>query len=89
MEKVFYCVDCGQPFYSKATKALRCPECRKEHAKEYRRQRKEGIYKRTPSKTLNEIMRELQVYNREHNTKLTYGQYVLKVEGVQANGKKK
>lgn len=50
-----------------------------------RRKNAELIFK----KTLNEIMRDLKAYNSEHNTHLTYGQYVSKFEGRQPDGKQK
>ena len=89
MEKLFYCVNCGRPFTSKAHKAERCPECRQERikqlAKENYRRKKYGQRKGTASKSINKIMRELKAYNQEHNTHLSYGQYVSQIEGRQAN----
>ena len=86
------CINCGQTFKAHAPTALRCDECkqertRKQHKAYMARRRKsaELIFK----KTLNEIMRDLKAYNSEHNTHLTYGQYVSKFEGRQPNGKHK
>ena len=42
---------------------------------------KKKSYYTQSKKTIKEILRELQEYNRENNTNLTYGQYVLKIEG--------
>lgn len=42
-----------------------------------------------PQKTINEVMKELTEYNREHNTHLSYGQYILLTEGGKPNGKKR
>lgn len=89
MERVFYCTDCGQPFKSKATWALRCPKCRCKHEREreqaYRRRKKAEQYGGVKQKTINEVMRELEAYNKENHTTLSYGQYVLKIEGRRRN----
>lgn len=38
--------------------------------------------KRVPSgKSIREILVELEVYNKEHGTSLTYGQYIELIEG--------
>lgn len=34
----------------------------------------------TPCKSLNQVMRDLKRYNKEHGTYLTYGQYIAMVE---------
>ena len=80
MEKVVYCVDCGQPFISKSNSAKRCTECRAANKKELSRKRKKG-YRQEPSKSIAEVMRELKAYNEKHGTFISYGQYVSKVEG--------
>lgn len=85
MERTIYCVDCGKRFKSKARRVIRCPECRLEHKKiinrENYRRKKGKLYKTEPTKSINEIMRELKAYNKNHGTRRTYGQYVSLVEG--------
>ena len=89
MEKVFYCVDCKEPFKSKSYRAERCPKCRQERQRLLKREnyirKKERKYGENSLKTIREIMRELKAYNQEHNTHLSYGQYVSQIEGRQAN----
>lgn len=84
------CIDCGTVFIGYSRKAKRCPECREKRAKEYRKNYngslksnrkmsvKHNIY---PKMTLSEVLRELRIYNKENNTNLSYGQFVLILEG--------
>jgi predicted nucleic acid-binding Zn-ribbon protein len=83
------CIDCGENFYSISTQVLRCPECRAKYKKEY-----EKIYKKEnprrkkrkisrgmpPSKSISQVLRELEAYNKEHGTWLSYGQYIAMIE---------
>lgn len=89
MTKIYIksCIDCGKTFKAHANNAKRCDECKQELAREKAREqnalrKRENLYKKArktkPKKTLSEIMRELEAYNKEHGTHLTYGQYVSK-----------
>lgn len=92
------CKDCGCTFlvHPRGHRAERCEDCREEHIRirDQRNRLKREQKKRArmypgPAKTIHEILRECRIYNQEHGTNLTYGQYVMKVEGVRTNGKKK
>ena len=84
------CALCGETFIARSHSAKYCPECR-DYAKikrdrKYYAEKKNSYYKRS-GKSIREIMRELQQYNREHKTNLTYGQYVQMIEGGHGNEK--
>ena len=89
------CIDCGQTFIAHGHSALRCEECKEKitriRRRENMRKKRKGVrlYPAQPAKTIYEIERERRIYNQEHGTNLSYGQYVLKVEGRQPDGKKK
>lgn len=76
MSKIYQkkCKWCGSPFESEKPCKKICPACdaaKKEKEEEKKRQRQK------PDK-LGDLQREIDTYNREHGTALTYGQYVLK-----------
>ena len=82
MKKLKHCADCKQPFYG-GSNSKRCPECQAKRTKE---QQKIKYLKRRNKynkslKDINEIVREVEAYNKEHNTRLTYGKYVSMMEG--------
>lgn len=86
MAKVYVkiCDNCKRKFVARSANAVYCEDCRKK-AKQIRiakAKAKKPYYTRS-KKSLYEIIREMEAYNREHNTHLTYGQYVLKIEGGQ------
>ena len=84
------CIECGQPFIAYGQKALRCPECRKivarkqiasskSHWLRSKKANKKKSYR--PPMTINEVLKELEMYNKVHGTRLSYGQFVLIMEG--------
>lgn len=88
------CKECGVKFIAYSRKALRCPECRRnairEQNKSYQRQLQQSIKevkkittKKTyrPPMTINEVVNEMEKYNKVHGTCLSYGQFVLILEG--------
>jgi tRNA(Ile2) C34 agmatinyltransferase TiaS len=85
------CIECGQLFIAYGHKALRCPECRKKVAREQikdskshwlrTRKSKKATYR--PPMTISEVLKELEMYNKVHGTRLSYGQFVLILEGYQ------
>lgn len=89
----FKCTVCGKAFKSTGTHAQFCPECRPgikaERTREYnrtcwdvkkRKERKKRVLAEIQS--INEVMRELEKYNKSHGTCYTYGQYTaLKFSG--------
>ena len=80
------CVDCGCTFTAFSRGALRCAECKIEHKRRtaatgmasYRNGKKQKPYK--VKKTIREVIVELERYNKEHGTHLSYGQFVQKME---------
>ena len=76
MSKIYQkkCKWCGSPFESETRGKKICPACDSvKRAKEEERKRQ----RQKPDK-LGDLQREIDTYNREHGTALTYGQYVLK-----------
>jgi uncharacterized Zn finger protein (UPF0148 family) len=86
-----YCQICGSEFITKTGKGKYCPICRKEQQRRQNRNNNRAKYEKkktakeqpTPHnhKILNDLMWELKAYNEKHNTKLSYGEYVLLIEG--------
>ena len=82
------CQDCGITFDAKARSNLRCEKCKKAWAKRQSRNYKDRnrvklktkIYRTRPSMSIREVIRAMEKYNREHNTYLSYGQFVQKME---------
>ena len=93
MSKIYekICINCGETFKTHGHSALRCVECRQQLERQKQRDRylikKAKGHRLRPAKSINQILRELEAYNKEHKTHLTYGQYMLKVEGGQADEK--
>ena len=83
------CMDCGEVFIAYSKKALRCEKCRilskKQRSKDWmqkdRAMSKNKTTKMPLKKTIREVLRELEIYNKEHKTRLSYGQFVQKMEG--------
>lgn len=86
------CIDCGKMFTAQSRAAKRCPECNLKHRKEYRQEyaevnKKEQIEPKKKikkpmrkPKTISQILKEVEAYNKEHKTRLSYGQYVALVD---------
>lgn len=81
----YMCMKCGKSFFTYGkTKRRLCDDCVKENRKvanlKYYTETCIGIKtapkKKEHSKSLMEIMRELNTYNEEHGTFLTYGKYI-------------
>lgn len=80
------CVDCGHTFTAYSRGALRCAECKVEHKRRtaavgmasFRNGKKSKPYK--VRKTIREVLKELEKYNKKHGTRLSYGQFVQKME---------
>lgn len=81
------CSQCGEKFYT-TQKVQICPNCKEQNRIERETQQKE-VYKavkpnnkpkkRKPFKSIPQIEKERAIYNKEHNTLLSYGQYVALV----------
>lgn len=81
------CIDCGATFVAHQPKALRCPTCKTEHLRTLRREfsrkiraeERRTINQKTryaPSLPIVETIIACEKYNREHGTRLSYGQFV-------------
>ena len=71
------CAECHKVFRNPDENERFCPECKK--IKEDRKNLKQKA-KSVKSKSILQITRELEQYNKEHRTRLTYGQYVSSVD---------
>ena len=67
------CAECHKVFRNPDENERFCPECKK--IKEGRKKPKQKA-KSVKSKSIYQITRELEKYNKEHKTMLSYGQYV-------------
>ena len=81
----YICMKCGKSFFTYGkTKRRLCDDCVKENRRmanlKYYQETCIGVEtapkKKEHSKSLMEIMRELNAYNEEHGTFLTYGKYI-------------
>lgn len=79
------CDKCGKPFYTSNKKISVCPMCIEENrkivqnAKENKKETKQPttkIKKKNP-KSIYEILRDKDEYNKANGTNLSYGKYVL------------
>ena len=68
------CAECGKIFRNPDENERLCPECKK--IKESKKKPKQKA-KSIKSKSIWQITRELEKYNKEHGTLLSYGQYAL------------
>lgn len=78
------CLKCGCEFTHTNVNKKYCAECEPQVKRE--RNRKFMAQKRAKSplrhKTIAEVITELERYNKEHGTCLSYGQYVLRMGGT-------
>jgi hypothetical protein len=83
------CIDCGKSFIGYCNEK-RCKDCKRDES--YRRNqeyikrmrlKKEKAERPQAKVSLDQIIKELEQYNRENGTHLSYGQYVaMKQEGA-------
>lgn len=82
------CSQCGETFYTGEKGKQLCPNCKEQNRIEREAQQKESYKavkpnnkpkKRKPFKSIPQIEKERAIYNKEHNTYLSYGQYVSMV----------
>ena len=71
------CAECGKIFRNPDENERFCPECKK--TKEDRKNPKQKA-KSNKNKSILQITRELEKYNKEHKTRLSYGEYVALVD---------
>ncbi len=78
-----YCLQCGCEFEHRTRLKVYCDECidkrQKERNIKYMRERRKVRSKKNKilqkPKSIGEVISEMEAYNKEHGTKLTYGQY--------------
>lgn len=88
MTKTVTCNWCKKGFQPSNPNQKYCDDCRAKHGKEIKaeykktRQRKKRVLKvkPLPKKTIPEMVRDILAYNQKHDTHLTYGQYVGKLQ---------
>lgn len=71
------CAECYKVFRNPDENERFCPECKK--IKESKKKARQKA-KSTKSKSILQVTRELEKYNREHRTMLSYGEYVALVD---------
>lgn len=69
------CVECHKVFRNPNENERFCPECNK-----IKESKKKASRKSKSIKSILQIARELEKYNREHRTMLSYGEYVALVD---------
>lgn len=78
------CPICYADFIPKNTKHVYCEECklyRNAEIRAYRESKRPIIVDRLSKvRSVDDIVRDLEAYNKKHGTWLTYGQYVMKLE---------
>ena len=81
------CERCGCEIVTTHHLQRYCTRCRADVRRETQRKacRRYKNKRVVNHKSVNEIIKELNAYNKEHNTSLTYGQYMLILEGVNGN----
>ena len=69
------CAECYKVFRNPDENERLCPECKKiKESKKKARQKSKSI------KSILQVTRELEKYNKEHRTMLSYGKYVALVD---------
>jgi hypothetical protein len=71
------CVECHKFFRNPNENERLCPDCKK--AKDNKKKLKQEVKPKT-SKNIYQTIREIEKYNKEHKTRLSYGQYVSSVD---------
>lgn len=66
------CAECHKVFRNPNENERFCPECKKIRDRKKRKSKAD--------KSLYQIMKDLAKYNKEHKTRLSYGQYVALVD---------
>ena len=81
------CILCGVEFETKGRTALYCPECKVIVKKQHDRERSAALLKEPMEETIpyspkeglekiGKVVVQVERYNREHGTCLSYGKYV-------------
>ena len=69
------CAECHKVFRNPDENERLCPECKK-----IKESKKKAKQKAKTNKSILQITRELEKYNKEHKTRLSYGKYVALVD---------
>ena len=75
----YNCEICGMPIYSKGKKRIiKCEACLKRERSKRAREKTNSPYRKyTSNSKLQKEVHQIEVFNRLHNTKYTYGKYEL------------
>lgn len=73
MEYKLICKHCGKEFYHKTYQKVYCNEC---SALGRKKRGGKASLKKMATKSISQVVRELEKYNKEHGTCISYGQYV-------------
>lgn len=75
-----FCPICDEEFEPTSASQIYCHDCRKNRNADIqayiREQKKKGKPTRVRPKSIKRILRDLEQYNKQHGTLLSYGQYV-------------
>ena len=75
------CLICGKEYTANAYNTKWCKDCvtigRKKRNADCRKRRKNAaIIRNKPYTNINDVLRQMEAYNKEHNTCLSYGQFI-------------
>lgn len=79
------CGQCGAEYYTNSPRKRLCQKCEKENRQRNIKNTNEQfkVYKprkKPTGKSIYQVIREIEKYNKEHKTMLSYGQYVALVD---------
>lgn len=79
------CTQCGKEYYTNSPKKRLCLKCERFNRAENVRKTNEQykVYiprKKAKFKSIYQVIRDVEKYNKEHKTRLSYGQYVATVD---------
>ena len=80
------CTQCGKEYYTNSPRKRICKKCEKVNRAENIRKTNElyKVYtprKKAKFKSIYQVIRDVEKYNKEHGTNLSYGKYVLLMGG--------
>ncbi len=79
------CTQCGAEYYTNSPRKRLCQKCEKENRQRNIKNTNEQYKVYTPRKkakfkSIYQVIRDVEKYNKEHKTRLSYGQYVASVD---------
>ena len=80
------CLICGKEYTANAYNTKWCKDCvaigrRKRDAECRKRRRNATKTHDKPKTTIYDVLRQMETYNKEHNTNLSYGQFIQIKDG--------